>query len=291
MSNNRNRDGRGRGSWLRRLLVLGLLGAVFAVAYTQFGEYLSLAKLAEHEAAFREFQRSHPVLVYGAAFGIYVAITALSLPGALAMTLLTGWLFGFWRAVLLVSFASTTGATLAFLLSRYLFRETIQRKFGDRLQRFNQALQREGAFYLFTLRLIPAVPFFVINVVMSLTPMRTWTFWWVSQVGMLPGTAVYVYAGANVPTLQELARRGVGSILSTELMIAFILLGLFPLVTKKLLGRWLRSSAVPSTDDRDEQTDSAPHNSRPRHRSTSLFARRSAKGSHEHDPTTNDSGR
>ena len=116
-----------------------------------------------------------------------------------------GWYFGLAPAVILVSFASTSGATIAFLLSRYLFRDAIQTRFRDQLAKFNQALQREGAFYLFTLRLIPAVPFFVINVVMGLTPIRTLTFWWVSQVGMLAGTIVYVYAGSTIPSLAHLA--------------------------------------------------------------------------------------
>ena len=120
------------------------------------------------------------------------------------MTLVVAWYFGFWKGLVLVSFASTCGATLAFLLSRYLLRDIIQSKFGERLKTFNESLDREGAFYLFTLRLIPAVPFFVINVVMGLTRIRTTTFWWISQVGMLAGTCVYVYAGSNIPSLSQL---------------------------------------------------------------------------------------
>ncbi|QDU39291.1 TVP38/TMEM64 family inner membrane protein YdjZ [Maioricimonas rarisocia] len=190
--------------WIK-MGVLVAFGAVIAIAYTQFREQLSLDYLAEQESALREFRSGNPILVYGVAFLTYVAVTGLSLPGATGMTLLMGWYFGFWRALVLVSFASTTGATIAFLLSRYLLRETVQRKFGDRLSGFNEALRREGAFYLFTLRLIPAVPFFVINVVMGLTPIRVWTYWWVSQVGMLAGTMVYTYAGASIPTLDQLA--------------------------------------------------------------------------------------
>jgi len=188
-----------------KLLVLAAVAGVIAIAYTQFRDQLSLDYLADQEAALRQFRTGHPILVYGIAFLAYVAITGLSLPGAAAMTLLMGWYFGFWRALVLVSFASTAGATIAFLLSRYLLREAVQRKFGDRLSSFNEALRREGAFYLFTLRLIPAVPFFVINVVMGLTPIRVWTYWWVSQVGMLAGTMVYVYAGSSIPTLEQLA--------------------------------------------------------------------------------------
>uniref|UniRef100_A0A7C2NUI7 TVP38/TMEM64 family membrane protein n=1 Tax=Schlesneria paludicola TaxID=360056 RepID=A0A7C2NUI7_9PLAN len=207
------------------------------MAYGEFGDQLTLQNLARYESMFRQFQSEHPWLIYAAAFVAYVAVTGLSLPGAAAMTLLMGWLFGFVRAVILVSFASTAGASLAFLLSRYLLKDAVQHRFGDRLAAFNAALEREGAFYLFTLRLIPAVPFFVINVVMGLTPLRLSTFWWVSQLGMLPGTCIYVYAGSTVPSLQELANKGVGGILRPGVLVAFAVLGLFPLVVKRLMGR------------------------------------------------------
>ena len=166
--------------------------------------------------------------------------TGLSLPGAALLTLVIGWYFGFATGLVLVSFASTAGATVAFLLSRFFFRDAIERKFGDTTKSFNEALEREGAFYLFTLRLIPAVPFFAINAVMGLTKIRTWTFWWVSQVGMLPGTAVYTYAGSRVPDLQTLSEQGARAVFSgsqlLQITIAFALLGIFPLATKKLLG-------------------------------------------------------
>ena len=157
------------------------------------------------------------------------------------MSLVIGWYFKLLRGTILVSFASTTGATMAFLLSRYLFRDAIQRKFGERLAVFNEALDREGAFYLFTLRLIPAVPFFVINVVMGLTRISTRTFWWVSQLGMLAGTLVYVYAGSQVPDLQTLAEHGAKAVFSprqlAQITIAFVLLGVFPIAVKKLVER------------------------------------------------------
>jgi uncharacterized membrane protein YdjX (TVP38/TMEM64 family) len=136
----------------------------------------------------------------------------------------------------LVSFASTAGATVAFLTSRYLLRESVQSKFGPRLQSFNRHLEQEGAFYLFTLRLVPLVPFFVINLVMGLTALRARTFWWVSQVGMLPGTLVYVYAGSSVPNLSQLADKGVAAVFSPsqglQLALAFTLLGIFPIAVK-----------------------------------------------------------
>ncbi len=228
--------------WIVKLMVAGIVVAAFAILFIFFRDELSLESLAERESQLRAFQQQHPVEVFAIAFVLYVVVTSMSLPGAAGMTLLYGWLFGFWPALVLVSFASTAGATAAFLLSRYLLGETIQARFGDRLEGFNRALEREGAFYLFTLRLIPAVPFFVINVVMGLTKMRTRTYWWVSQLGMLPGTCVYVYTGSSLPTLHQIAERGTGSILKVELLVALILLGIFPLVMKKIIG-WLRPQA------------------------------------------------
>ena len=229
--------GTGGGSRAR----LGVLLAVAAVAvagYLRFGDALSLAAIAEQEAALRDYQQAHPWLVYGAAFLVYVAVTGLSLPGAAVLTLVFGWYFDFLRAVVLVSFASTAGASLAFLLSRYVFRDAVQSRFGGRLRAFNDALARDGALYLFTLRLVPAVPFFVINLVMGLTPLRVGTFWWVSQVGMLPGTAVYVYAGSAVPDLQVLSERGLGGIVSPQVLAAFVLLGVFPLLVRTIMRRF-----------------------------------------------------
>ena len=237
-------SGAGGGS-KARLAVLLAVAAAAVVGYLQLGDALSLAAIAEQEAALRAYQQDHPWLVYGAAFLVYVAVTGLSLPGAAVLTLVFGWYFDFLRAVLLVSFASTTGASLAFLLSRYVFRDAVQSRFGGRLRSFNDALARDGALYLFTLRLVPAVPFFVINLVMGLTPLRLGAFWWVSQVGMLPGTAVYVYAGAAVPDLQLLSERGLGGIVSPQVLAAFVLLGVFPLLVKTVMRR-LRSGRGPA---------------------------------------------
>lgn len=201
-----------------------VVAAVGVSAYLFFGDALSLEHLAERETQLRRYRSEHPIQVYVIAFAAYAGVTGLSLPGAAVLTLVYGWYFGLVRGVVLVSFASTIGATLAFLLSRYLLRDAVQRRFGERLSAFDQALAAEGAFYLFTLRLIPAVPFFIINLVMGLTPIRTSTYWWVSQLGMLPGTAVYVYAGSTFPDLKTLAERGVGGILSPQLIAAFIAL-------------------------------------------------------------------
>jgi len=193
------------GKMSTKLLILAMLAVVVVIIYMIFREQLTLEALAEQETLLRQFQDDHPVLVYVIAFFIYVSVTGLSLPGAAALSLAYGWYFGWIRGVILVSFASTAGATVAFLLSRYLFRDALQSRFKAQLTAFNRALEREGAFYLFTLRLIPAVPFFVVNVVMGLTRIRTATFWWVSQVGMLAGTVAYLYAGSTVPSLAHLA--------------------------------------------------------------------------------------
>ena len=238
-------DGPSIGSGRLKLAVAVLLAVVIGSLVFLFRDDLTLAALAQHEAAFRKYQAAHPVLIYALAFAAYVAVTALSLPGAAGMTILYGWLFAFWRGLLLVSFASTTGATLAFLISRYLLRDTMQAKFGGRLAKINAALEHEGPFYLFTLRLIPVVPFFVLNVIMGLTPIRVRTYWWVSQLGMLPGTAIYAYAGSAVPSLRQLADQGVGSIITFPLLAAFALLGIFPLLIRKLAAA-VRKRPAPS---------------------------------------------
>lgn len=221
-----------------KLIVVGVVGLLMALAYANHDQ-LTLQALAQRENQLKEIQQAQPLLVFGGAFVVYVLVTGLSLPGAAVMTLVMGWYFGFTASLVLVSFASTTGATFAFTLSRYLFRDAVEARFGKRLVAFNAALEREGAFYLLTLRLIPAVPFFVINIVMGLTKIRVWTYWWVSQLGMLAGTAVFCYAGSRVPNLTELSEKGAGAVFSKEqlfqITVAFVLLGTFPLIIKKLL--------------------------------------------------------
>jgi uncharacterized membrane protein YdjX (TVP38/TMEM64 family) len=221
--------------FIKPLLLVAAVGLA-AILLSQFGDFVKLEYLATKETQLRSFQDQNPVIVYGIAFGVYVVVTGLSLPGAAALSLVYGWYFGFGPAVVLVSFASTAGATVAFLTSRYLLRESVQSRFGPRLESFNRHLEREGAFYLFTLRLVPLVPFFVINLVMGLTPLKASTFWWVSQVGMLPGTMVYVYAGSSVPELSQLADKGLAAVFSPtqglQLALAFALLGIFPIAVK-----------------------------------------------------------
>ncbi len=226
----------------KRVGPLAAVAAIIVVGVVALKDVITLANLASQESQLRDMLQAHPILAFAAAFGIYVVVAGLSLPGATVLTLSYGWLFGFTRALVLVSFASTAGATLAFLLSRYLFRDSVQRRFGDRLARFNESLARDGAYFLFSLRLIPVVPFFVINAVMGLTPLRTTTFWWASQLGMLPGTAVYVYAGSSVPSLQRLADDGISTVFSgqqlAQLLSAFALLGVFPLLVRWGLRRF-----------------------------------------------------
>jgi len=207
-----------------RLLVLAVI-ALLVAAFFAFGghRYLTLEALrAQQDSAQRAFQSS-PWQVATGYLLVYVVVTGLSLPGAAVLTLFGGAVFGLAWGTLIVSFASTLGATLAFLASRFVLRDWVQARFGAKLKPINDGVAREGAFYLFALRLVPAFPFFVINLVMGLTPIRTWTFYWVSQVGMLAGTLVYVYAGTQLGEFR----------LSGGLVLAFTLLGLFPLVAKR----------------------------------------------------------
>jgi pyruvate/2-oxoglutarate dehydrogenase complex dihydrolipoamide dehydrogenase (E3) component/uncharacterized membrane protein YdjX (TVP38/TMEM64 family) len=214
-----------------RLLVLGLIALVIAAFFLAGGpRYVNLEFLKAQQAAFQSWQAAYPWRTALGFFLFYVAVTGLSLPGAALLTLVGGALFGLLFGTVIVSFAASAGATLAFLASRFLLRDWVQQRFGRHLEPINRGVHREGAFYLFTLRLIPAVPFFVINLVMGLMPMRVRTFYWVSQLGMLPGTLVYVNAGRQLAAV-ETPR----DILSPGLIAAFVLLGVFPLVAKKLL--------------------------------------------------------
>ena len=214
----------------KKLVVLALV-AVAIVVYFQFdlGSTFSFDNLKAQQDRLQGFREAHPVGAFAGFIGIYILVTALSLPGATIMTLAGGFIFGLLPALVAVSFASTIGATLAFVFARYVLRDSVQSKFGARLETINEGIRREGALYLFTLRLIPIFPFFIINLVFGLTTMRTWTFAWVSQVGMLAGTVVYVNAGTQLSQLESLS-----GILSPGLLGAFLLLGLFPLVVKRV---------------------------------------------------------
>ncbi|MFK4764031.1 TVP38/TMEM64 family protein [Desulfobaculum sp. SPO524] len=213
------------------VLVLVLLGLAGYFVF-DLGRFFSLDFIREQQAWFASVYAEHTVAVIGAYFVVYVLVTALSVPGATVMTLLGGGLFGFWLGLVVISFASTIGATLACAASRFLLRDWVQQRFGGRLVTVNRGIEREGAFYLFTMRLIPAFPFFAINLVMGLTTMPLLRYYWVSQLGMLPGTMVYVNAGKELGQLQSLS-----GILSPSLLASFAALGLFPLVVKKIMTR------------------------------------------------------
>jgi pyruvate/2-oxoglutarate dehydrogenase complex dihydrolipoamide dehydrogenase (E3) component/uncharacterized membrane protein YdjX (TVP38/TMEM64 family) len=216
----------GKRWWL--LLVLGLLLGVFFAL--DLGRFLSLAAVKNSQADLQAWRAAQPVLAGLLFFAGYVAVTALSLPGAVVMTLAAGALFGLGWGTLIVSFASSIGATLAFLAARWLLGGWVQARFGDRLAAVNAGIAKEGGFYLFTLRLVPVLPFFVINLAMGVTRLRTWTFYWVSQVGMLAGTLVYVNAGTQLARIDSLS-----GIVSPGVLGSLVLLGVFPLLAKKLI--------------------------------------------------------
>jgi pyruvate/2-oxoglutarate dehydrogenase complex dihydrolipoamide dehydrogenase (E3) component/uncharacterized membrane protein YdjX (TVP38/TMEM64 family) len=212
------------------LLVVALIALVVAFFALDLGRFLSLDYLKSRQAELTALASDRPLFVGGAFFAIYVAATALSLPGAVILTLAAGAIFGLTTGTLIVSFASAIGATLAMLAARYLLRGSVQSKFGARLAEIDKGIEREGAFYLFTLRLVPLFPFFLINLLMGLTKMKAWTFYWVSQIGMLAGTLVYVNAGTQLAKIDSLK-----GILSPGLIGSFVLLGVFPLVAKKIV--------------------------------------------------------
>lgn len=218
---------------IKKGLLFAVLAALIACYFVfDLGQYFSLDYIKEQQSAFDALYQGNPALILGGFFALYVIVTALSLPGAAIMTLAAGALFGFWIALAMVSFASSAGATLAFLASRFLFHDAVQNRFGERLKKLNEGVKKEGAFYLFTLRLVPVVPFFIINLVMGLTPIKARTFYWVSQVGMLAGTAVYVNAGTQLGQIDSL-----GGLLSPQLLGAFVLLGIFPWIAKAIMNR------------------------------------------------------
>ena len=215
----------------RKLLILVLIAAAIALFFVfDLGRFFTLAYLKSQQASFATLYAQHRVLTLAAYFAIYVATAALSLPGAAALTLAGGALFGFWTGLIVVSFASSIGALLAMLAARFVIGGSIQRRFGNQLAAINAGMERDGAFYLFALRLVPVFPFFVINVLMGLTTIRARTFYWVSQLGMLLGTAVYVNVGTQLAQVESL--RGV---LSPTLLVSFALLGILPLIAKRIV--------------------------------------------------------
>lgn len=225
---------------MNKKLIIGLvLVATIILLATQFGQYFTLENAKQQQALLAEYIENNfatAALVY---FITYVAVTAFSIPGAAVVTLLGAALFGFITSIFLVSFASTIGATLAFLSSRYLLRDWVQTKFGTKLETLNQGVEKDGAFYLFSLRLIPVFPFFLINLLMGLTPISTIRFYLVSQLGMLPGTMVYLNAGTQLANIDSLS-----GIVSPSVLASFVLLGLFPVITKWVMAKLRPNNAV-----------------------------------------------
>jgi uncharacterized membrane protein YdjX (TVP38/TMEM64 family) len=220
----------------KAVLALVLIGAIAAYFIFDLGQYLSLENFKASQADIIAAKDANPALYIAGFFLLYVAVTGLSIPGAAIMSLVAGALFGVVLGTLIVSFASTMGATLAFLSSRYLLRDWVQGKFGERLRAVDDGLEKDGAFYLFTLRLIPVFPFFVINLLMGLTRIKTGTFFWVSQIGMLPATIVFVNAGTQISRIESTA-----GLLSPTLIASFVALAFFPWAAKGIVAVVKRS--------------------------------------------------
>jgi pyruvate/2-oxoglutarate dehydrogenase complex dihydrolipoamide dehydrogenase (E3) component/uncharacterized membrane protein YdjX (TVP38/TMEM64 family) len=223
----------------RKLVIIGAILLLFVAFFVfDLDQWLTLDALKAGQASFSAWRATSPLLVTAVFFMLYVLVAALSLPGAAVLTVAAGALFGLVTGTILVSFASSIGATLAFLAARFLLRDPVQRRFGQRLKAVNDGMARDGAFYLFTLRLVPVFPFFIINLLMGLVPISVRTFYWVSQLGMLAGTIVYVNAGTQLAQIDSLS-----GILSPGLLFSFALLGVFPLLAKRALA-WLQSRRV-----------------------------------------------
>lgn len=230
--------------YLRLALLAALAVLVAAYFFFDLGRYLDLAYLKAAHERIVAIVDAHPLAATAVFFLAYVAVTAASLPGAAVMTLAAGAVFGLVWGFAVVSFASSLGATLAMLIARKVLGEVVQRRFSSQLSSVNRGLERDGGFYLFSIRMVPLFPFFVVNLVMGLTRIRTWTFYWVSQVGMLPGTLVYVFAGTQLARVER-----VSDVLSPGLIIALSLLGLFPLLARKLV-TWLRRARGVTAEER-----------------------------------------
>ncbi|NDP59302.1 MAG: FAD-dependent oxidoreductase [Oxalobacteraceae bacterium] len=222
----------------RLFLLLLIVAAIIAFFVFDLGRYLSLDELKSRQQALQDAAAASPLASAGIFFLVYTAVTALSFPGAAILTLAAGAIFGLWFGTLIVSFASCAGATLAFLSARFILRDWVIRRFGDKLKSFNEGIARDGALYLFTLRLVPVFPFFLINLLMGLTVMPVRTYYWVSQLGMLAGTLVFVNAGTQLAQITSLK-----GILSPGLLLSFVLLGVFPLIARKALD-WIKARKV-----------------------------------------------
>jgi uncharacterized membrane protein YdjX (TVP38/TMEM64 family) len=220
----------------KAILVLVLIGATVAYLVFDLGQILSLENFKASQSEIVAAKDANPILYIAGFFILYVAVTGLSIPGAAIMSLVAGALFGVLVGTIIVSFASTIGATLAFLSARFVLRDWVQGKFGERLRAIDDGLEKDGAFYLFTLRLIPVFPFFVINLLMGLTLIKTRTFFWVSQLGMLPATIVFVNAGTQISRIESTS-----GLLSPTLIASFVALAFFPWAAKAIVALVKRS--------------------------------------------------
>ncbi|HZZ71466.1 MAG TPA: VTT domain-containing protein [Pirellulales bacterium] len=231
-------------TWTKLLLLLGLIGGVGALLLLA-GHHLTLESLANHEEALRRYRELHPALTLAAAFGLYYGLTAIGIPGTWTLSVVYGWLFGFWLATIASSCAATAGATTSMLIGRYLLRDYATAHFGHRLRAAEEELDRHGAQYIIMLRFLWMIPAFAVNYLMALTRVGAGTFFWATQIGLLPGIGLHCFAGAQLKPLRELAQQGIWGVFTPPLLAAFIALALFPISIKAISIWWKRRKALP----------------------------------------------
>lgn len=223
---------------LKISLLLFLISLIILFFIFEMNEYSSLQNIKVQYQNLLHYYDKNNLLIHIIFIFIYIITTSLSLPFALALTLFAGALFGFWYGLILVSFGSTIGATIAFLIARFIGYEYVRKNYKNQLSKFYNGFKKEGAFYLFALRMVPLFPFFMINTFTALMPIKTWTFYWVSQVGMLPGTILYVFAGTQLSEIKSLS-----DIMSPTLIVTFIFIGFFPILVKEVF-KYLKNKSL-----------------------------------------------
>ena len=223
---------------LKISLLLFLISLIILFFIFEMNEYSSLQNIKRQYQNLLHYYDKNNLLIHIIFIFIYIITTSLSLPFALALTLFAGALFGFWYGLILVSFGSTIGATIAFLIARFIGYEYVRKNYKNQLSKFYNGFKKEGAFYIFALRMVPLFPFFMINTFTALMPIKTWTFYWVSQVGMLPGTILYVFAGTQLSEIKSLS-----DIMSPTLIVTFIFIGFFPILVKEVF-KYLKNKSL-----------------------------------------------
>lgn len=223
---------------LKISLLLFLISLIILFFIFEMNEYSSLQNIKVQYQNLLHYYDKNNLLIHIIFIFIYIITTSLSLPFALALTLIGGALFGFWYGLILVSFGSTIGATIAFLIARFIGYEYVRINYKNQLSKFYNGFKKEGTFYLFALRMVPLFPFFMINIITALMPIKTWTFYWVSQVGMLPGTILYVFAGTQLSEIKSLS-----DIMSPTLIVTFIFIGFFPILVKEVF-KYLKNKSL-----------------------------------------------